>query len=77
MGLPAENPAVARGCVSVLAPCVLLLIYDRGTFKRAFPDFGLVAEDAPVLVRHMMCYALAGLAAVAADAGQDHGSDGK
>ncbi len=71
MGLPADHPAVARGCVNVLAPCVLLLIYDRGTFKRAFPDFGLAAEDAPLLVRHMMCYALAGLAAVAEDARQE------
>jgi AcrR family transcriptional regulator len=76
MGLPPEHPAVARGCVSVLAPCVLLLLHDRGTFHRAFPDFGMTAADAPVLVRHLMSFALAGLAAVAAEARQQRGEGG-
>jgi AcrR family transcriptional regulator len=68
MGLPAEHPAVARGCVSVMAPCVLLPIYDRHMLLRAFPDLGLAPEDAEALVRYLLRYALAGLSAVAADA---------
>jgi AcrR family transcriptional regulator len=68
MGLPDEHPAVARGCVSAVAPCVMLLIYDRRTLRRAFPDFSLAPEDAEVLVRHLLRFALAGLSAVAADA---------
>jgi TetR/AcrR family transcriptional regulator, regulator of cefoperazone and chloramphenicol sensitivity len=67
MGLPEDHPAVARGCVSVMAPCFLLLIFDRDMLKRAFPSLGLGSEDAAALVRHMMQYALAGLAAVARD----------
>lgn len=65
MGLPEEHPAVARGCISVMAPCFLLLIFDRDMLKRAFPNLGLGSEDAAALVRHMLQYALAGLAAVA------------
>jgi TetR/AcrR family transcriptional regulator, regulator of cefoperazone and chloramphenicol sensitivity len=68
MGLPADHPAVARGCVSIIAPCVLLLIFDRRILKRGFPSFGTAPEDAPAVVRHMVRYALAGLSAVAADA---------
>ena len=68
MGLPVDHPAVARGCVSVLAPCFLLLIFDRPTLKRGFPALGLAPGDAPALVRHLVQFALAGLSAVAADA---------
>jgi AcrR family transcriptional regulator len=68
MGLPADHPAVARGCVSIMAPCVLLLLFDRRILKRGFPQFGLTAEDAPAVVRHMVQFTLAGLSAVAADA---------
>jgi AcrR family transcriptional regulator len=68
MRLPADHPAVARGCVSVMAPCVLLMIYDRHTLRRAFPDFNLTAGEAEGLVRHLLGYALGGLSAVAADA---------
>ena len=65
MGLPEDHPAVARGCVSVMAPICILIIGDRRMMKRAFPSFGLEAEDAPALARHMVDYALAGLEATA------------
>jgi TetR/AcrR family transcriptional regulator, regulator of cefoperazone and chloramphenicol sensitivity len=65
MGLPGDHPAVARGCVNIMAPCVLLLIADRRILKRAFPDFGFRPEDTQAVVHHMVQYALAGLAAVA------------
>ena len=65
MGLPLDHPAVARGCVSILGPCVTLGLADRGLLKRAFPKFGFGPTDAARVTRHMMAYALAGLAAVA------------
>jgi AcrR family transcriptional regulator len=68
MGLPEDHPAVARGCVSLMAPICILIIGDRRMIKRAFPSFGLGAEDAPALARHMVDYALAGLAATARQA---------
>jgi AcrR family transcriptional regulator len=68
MGLPPDHPAVARGCINVIAPCMLLLIFDRRMLKGAFPGLGLAPDDAPGLVRHLVRYALAGLSAIAADA---------
>jgi AcrR family transcriptional regulator len=65
MGLPEDDPAVARGCLSVMAPICILIVGDRRMMKRALPSFGLGAEDAPALARHMVDYALAGLEATA------------
>jgi len=68
MGLPENHPAVARGCVNVMAPCFMLLVGDRRMLKRMFPKFGFTTEYADVVVAHMVQYAIAGLAAVARDA---------
>ncbi len=65
MGLPEDDPAVARGCVSLMAPIRILIIGDRRVIKRAFPSLGLGANDAPALAQHMVGFALAGLEAVA------------
>jgi AcrR family transcriptional regulator len=65
MALPEDDPAVARGCLSVMAPICILIVGDRRMMKRALPSFGLGAEDAPALARHMVDYALAGLEATA------------
>jgi AcrR family transcriptional regulator len=70
MGLPEDHPVVDRGCISIMAPCILLLIGDRYTLTRAFPNMGLTSEDATSVVHHMVQFALAGLAAVARDAQQ-------
>jgi TetR/AcrR family transcriptional regulator, regulator of cefoperazone and chloramphenicol sensitivity len=67
MGLPENHPAVARGCLNVMGPCFMLLIGDRQTLARAFPQIGLKPSDAPALVRHMVRFALAGLNAIAAE----------
>ncbi len=64
MKLPENHPAVARGCISVIAPCVMLLVGNRDTLHRAFPDLALGPEEAEAMVDHMLRYALAGLAAV-------------
>lgn len=69
MDLPEDHPAVARGCISVLAPCIMLLIGDRRTLRQAFPRLGLGPDNAEALVDHMVLYAVAGLSAVVASPG--------
>jgi AcrR family transcriptional regulator len=68
MGVPQDHPAVARGCVSVMAPCFMLLVCDRRILKRMFPRFGLGSEDADAVTGHLVRFALAGLAAIGSDA---------
>jgi AcrR family transcriptional regulator len=68
MGLPDDHPAVARGAVSTLAPALVLLLFDRKTLKRAFPNLSLAAEGSTVLARHLVQFALAGLTAIADEA---------
>jgi AcrR family transcriptional regulator len=72
MGLPEDHPAVARGCISVMAPCFMLLLFDRKMVTRAFPSLGLAPPDAEALVRHLVHYAVAGLTAVANEARQQN-----
>ena len=73
-GLPEDHPAVARGCLSVIGACYPLILLDRRILNRVFPSLGLDQKDAGTLTRHLLQFALAGLAAIAADAkkkGQD------
>jgi AcrR family transcriptional regulator len=67
-GLPEEHPVVSRGCISVIGACFPLLLLDRRLLQRAFPHLGLAPGDAPALARHLLTFALAGLATVARDA---------
>jgi TetR/AcrR family transcriptional regulator, regulator of cefoperazone and chloramphenicol sensitivity len=67
MGLPEDHPAVARGCVSVMAPCFMLLVADRRIFKRMFPRFEIAPGDAEAIVRHLVRFAVAGVSAVATE----------
>lgn len=68
MHLPVDDPAVARGCISVLAPCQLMLIANRDVVSRAYPDVDLSPAGAQALVAHLAAFALAGLDAIAAAA---------
>ena len=68
MRLPEDHPAVARGCVSVMGPYFMLFVCDRRTLKSLFPQFSLAPKDSADLIRQLLRFALAGLAAVAADA---------
>jgi AcrR family transcriptional regulator len=68
MKLPEDHPAVAYGCVSLMAPICMLILADRPHLTRALPAFGLKPNDAPALARHLFQYALAGLEAVAREA---------
>jgi hypothetical protein len=57
---------VARGCISAMAPCALLLLVNHGKLKRMLPGLNLDADSAPQLTRHLVDFALAGLRAIAA-----------
>jgi AcrR family transcriptional regulator len=61
MHLPQDDPAVARACISVIAPCITLLILDRGMLHRAFPNIYADARDAQALIDHLVHFALAGI----------------
>jgi AcrR family transcriptional regulator len=65
MELDEDHPAVARACLNIVAPMLMLVVADRGTLKRVLPALGLTRADAPALARHMFAYAMAGIAATA------------
>jgi AcrR family transcriptional regulator len=62
-GRPTNDPLVAQGCISTMAPCALLLLADR-KLKRVFPRMKLDAQSAPQITRHLVDFALAGLSAI-------------
>jgi AcrR family transcriptional regulator len=63
-GRPANDPLVARGCISVMAPCALLLLVNRRKLQRLLPHLNITAESAPQITRHLVDFALAGLRAI-------------
>ncbi len=65
MDLDAGHPAVARACLGIIAPLLMLVVADRRTLKRVLPALGLSRAAAPALARHMFDYAMAGIAATA------------
>jgi len=67
-GLPPEHPAVARGAISIIGPCLLLLIANRRRLERAFPALDLRPDSVEDIANHMTRFALAGLTAIAHDA---------
>ena len=68
VGLPEDHPAVARACVSVMAPFFMLILGDRRRMQRALPSLGLGPADAPAMARHLVQFAIAGLEAIGRDA---------
>jgi AcrR family transcriptional regulator len=67
MDLPTEHPAVARGCLMLMAPFVMLMIGDRLSLKQFLPGLDLGRTGAVALSRHLLTFILGGLAAVARD----------
>jgi TetR/AcrR family transcriptional regulator, regulator of cefoperazone and chloramphenicol sensitivity len=67
MGLPEDHAAVARGCISVMAPMLLLFTADRYGLKRLFPNLLLTSDQTKVMSRHLVQFAIGGLSAVARD----------
>ena len=68
LGCPKTTRRSRAGLISVMAPILLLLVYDRNMFRHMFPDFGLTPQDNAGVIRHLVQFALAGLSAVALDA---------
>lgn len=60
--LPPEHPAVARACLSVIAPFAMLTVADRNIVRAAFPSLRLDEAASSILATHLHNYALAGLA---------------
>jgi TetR/AcrR family transcriptional regulator, regulator of cefoperazone and chloramphenicol sensitivity len=69
-GLPPEHPAVARAAISIIGPCLLLLIVNRRRLERAFPALKL-KDSVEDIANHMTQFALGGLAAIAREAKRD------
>lgn len=67
-GLPREDPALLRALLSVLAPCLTLVLTSQGPTPLPIRD-NLVSMGREALVDHLVCFSLAGLAAVSARAG--------
>jgi len=63
-GRTPDDPLVARGCISTMAPCALLLLVNRRKLKRMLPNLDVSARSAPQLTRHLVDFALAGLTAI-------------
>jgi AcrR family transcriptional regulator len=63
-GRRTDDPLVARGCISVMAPCALLLLVNRRKLQRLLPQLDLSPESAPQITRHLVEFALAGLKAI-------------
>ena len=62
-GCPPNDPLVARGCISTMAPCALLLLDNRRKLQRMLPELKFNAGAAPQITRYLVDFALAGLAA--------------
>ena len=63
-GRPPEDPAVARACLSTMAPCAVLLLFDRRKIGRVFPQLQFSPAQAAQMTEHLMSFALAGIAAI-------------
>jgi AcrR family transcriptional regulator len=68
MQLPEDHPAVARSCINIMAPFGVLLLIGPQRIERAFPVKSCGPESLDQLTRHMVEFALGGIAAVAREA---------
>jgi TetR/AcrR family transcriptional regulator, regulator of cefoperazone and chloramphenicol sensitivity len=66
--LPEDHAAVARSCINIMAPFGVLLLLSPKRIERAFPTLSIGPEAADEYRRHMVQFALGGLAAIARDA---------
>jgi AcrR family transcriptional regulator len=67
-GMPAHDPAVALACVNIMAPFGILLLISPRRVERVFPVLSFGADSARDITRHMVQFALGGLAALARNA---------
>ncbi|MBN8941082.1 MAG: CerR family C-terminal domain-containing protein [Rhizobiales bacterium] len=66
LGLPPDHPAVARACISIAAPFLMLLIGDRVVVSRMFPGIDRDERAVDDMVEHLIRFSLGGIAALAA-----------
>jgi AcrR family transcriptional regulator len=66
LGLPIEHPAVALGCLQVMAPIVLLQVGDWAAIGQALPALNVDALNEHEIARYLYSYMLGGLRAGAA-----------
>jgi len=64
LGVPPTHPAVSRSTVSIVGPCLFMLIVSPDWQKKIFPA---LLVDTDELVDHMVAFALGGLQSVARD----------
>jgi len=64
MQLPEDHAAVARSCINIMAPFGVLLLIGPQRVERAFPVLSLGPDGMEELTRHMVEFALGGIAAV-------------
>jgi AcrR family transcriptional regulator len=76
LGVPAGHPAAARCWLSIIAPCIMLLIGDRRIVQQTLPEIGSGPEATEAMVHHVLRFAFAGVAAIreelAAASGEQH-----
>jgi TetR/AcrR family transcriptional regulator, regulator of cefoperazone and chloramphenicol sensitivity len=60
-GRAAREPAVAFACLSIMAPCAVMLLFDRRKLQRLL-GLKLPADGAAAITRQLLQFALAGLA---------------
>jgi AcrR family transcriptional regulator len=67
-GLPEDHPAVARSCINIMAPFGVLLLISPQRIEKTFPILSFGPESTEDFTRHMVQFALGGLAAIAREA---------
>jgi TetR/AcrR family transcriptional regulator, regulator of cefoperazone and chloramphenicol sensitivity len=70
-GRAPQDPLVARACLSVMAPCAVMLLIDRRKLRRVFPELKLDPDNAALVTRQLVRFAMAGIAALARQSGTD------
>jgi len=65
-GLPVSDPAIVRSVLSIIAPCLLLLIINRHVRRVPSPFLTVFEQSEEDLVEHLKTFSLAGLKAIAA-----------
>jgi TetR/AcrR family transcriptional regulator, regulator of cefoperazone and chloramphenicol sensitivity len=63
LGLPPTHPAVGRCIVSLMGPCIMLLMVSQEVIGKVFPSLTL---DADAMSEHLLTFALGGIKAIAA-----------
>lgn len=63
--LPTDHPAVAQGCLSIMAPAVLMQVGAWPAIERAFDGFSINADNAAEIAHQFCTFTLGGLRAIA------------